>query len=121
MSETQLGQAIFDARRNLRIHSPIDHPGSFQVTQPLGELLLRDRFDSPLELAEANRPARLVQCEEDVNRPLVCDQLDRPACRTIQPVQSGLFVRKSFVLQWIANLPCRIDPTPLVSFWYLPY
>ena len=37
-----------------------------------------------LELPEANRPARLVQREKDVNRPFMRDQLDRPARRTVE-------------------------------------
>ena len=91
----KLSQSVLDPGRNLRKDPAIHHPGPLQLAQPFGQFLLGDRQHGPLQGSEANRTPGLMESEENVNRPLVGDQLDRPARRAISG-RVGLFARTPF-------------------------
>jgi hypothetical protein len=68
--QAQFREPVLDARRDLRVHPPMDQPRPLQGAQPFRQLLLGDRIDGPLEMPEADGLLGLVQGEQDVDSPL---------------------------------------------------
>src|ERR1700722_7162791 len=77
----QLGQRVFNARRNTGINPARHNPVAFQAAKRIRQDLLRDTVDRPADLSKAQCPVRQPAYDED--RPFIRDTIQHLTCRAI--------------------------------------